>query len=64
MKLWDPPRSLKDLRKRASLYLLLVNVIVATTNLIMLSARLDDLSKPRTMVCQMVSMRTIACADK
>ncbi len=64
MKLWDPPRSLKDLRKRASLYLLLVNVIVATTNLVMLSARLDDLSKPRTMVCQMVSMRTIACADK
>ena len=64
MKLWNPPKSLKDLRKRASLYLLIVNVIVATTNMWLLSLRLDDLNKPRTMMCKMVSLQTIVCADK
>ena len=60
MKLWNPPKDLKDFRKRASLYLLVINVIVATTNLVMLSSK----NEPRTMVCQIASFTTSVCVEQ
>lgn len=60
MKLWNPPKDLKDLRKRASLYLLVINVIVATTNLVMLSSR----NEPRTMVCRIATFTTSVCVEQ
>ena len=57
MKQWVTQKRIKSL----TIYLLMFNAITSLSIFMMI---LGGMNKPRTMVCQMVSMRTIACADK
>jgi len=61
MKFLNLPKSLDGLKKRGQLYLLFLNLMIAFTNLYMLSSRLDN---PRMVLyCRVVNFTESICVE-
>ena len=43
MKWFNPPKTLLQVKKRAQLYLITINIILATVNLITMTNKLDNI---------------------
>ena len=64
MKWFDPPKTWDEIKKRSQITLLLLNIIVASCNLIILSGKLDRLGQKTIIFCEMSSMTTSVCVEQ
>jgi hypothetical protein len=68
MKWFNPPRTLLQLKKRAQLYLLAINIILATTNLLTMNHklnRIDDITNSQMILyCRTVNFTDTICAEQ
>ena len=64
MKLWNPPKTLEELRKRGQWYLLTLNIIIATINLLLLSSKLDRLDDRMVLYCRTINFTDTVCQQQ
>jgi len=63
MKLWDPPKTLRGLKKRGQLYLLALNVIITTFNFVYMTQRLDRGDEQLVLLCRTINFTDTVCAS-
>ena len=64
MKLWNPPKTLEEIKKRAQISLLMLNIIIASVNLIILSTKLDTLGQRMVLYCSTVNYTDTICQEQ
>ena len=64
MKWFDPPKTIEGLKKRGQLYLLLINIIIATTNFFVLVDRLERPQGKMVLLCRTINFTDTACLEQ
>ena len=68
MKWFNPPKTLLQVKKRAQLYLLTINIILATANLITMTNKLDNIGNISNdkiiLYCRTINFTDTICAEQ